>query len=135
MAFYRKLTACIENALSWSPVVLITGARQSGKTTLVQKIAQERGYHYQTFDDVRVLEASEQDPIGFIEALPKPVILDEVQRNPKLFLSIKKYVDEHRVPGNFILTGSAHPLLLPQLGDSLAGRMIFCNCIHFQRGR
>ena len=58
-----------------------------------------------------------------IRGLPKPVILDEVQRVPEIFLTIKHDVDQERIPGKFLVTGSANPLLLPRLGDSLAGRM------------
>jgi len=121
--YKRNLAVKVEKALKRSPVVLITGARQSGKTTLIKSVGQERGYSYVSFDDVRYLSAAKSDPIGFIAGLQKPVILDEVQRMPELFLAIKQDVDEHRIPGRYALTGSANPLLIPRLGDSLAGRM------------
>lgn len=69
------------------------------------------------------MSLAKNDPIGFIEGLQKPTILDEVQRVPEIFLSIKQDVDHNRKPGRYALTGSANPLLIPQLGDSLAGRM------------
>ena len=81
------------------------------------------GYHYISFDNDSQLQAAKADPIGFIHSLPENVILDEIQRVPELFTSIKSNVDNNRKPGRFILTGSANVLLLPKLADSLAGRM------------
>lgn len=106
-----------------TPVVLIHGPRQSGKTTLAQKLGAEREYAYFSFDDDVVLSAAQTDPVGFVADLPGRVILDEVQRAPELFTSLKTAVDRHRAPGRFILTGSANVLLVPRLADSLAGRM------------
>ena len=123
MIYSRNIQPKLIKALSRSPVTLLTGARQTGKTTLIKSLGKERGYSYITFDDIRFLSAAKNDPIGFINGLVKPVILDEVQRVPEIFLAIKQHVDENRQPGLFALTGSANPLLLPQLGDSLAGRM------------
>lgn len=119
----RFLAGKIERALGRSPVVLITGARQTGKSTLAKEIGKSRGYTYVSFDDISVFAAAKQDPIQFIAGLQKPVILDEIQRVPEIFLTIKKDVDDYREPGRYILTGSANPLLIPKLGDSLAGRM------------
>lgn len=121
-------------SLARSPVVLLTGARQTGKTTLIQQLQRSQGYTYITFDDLRYLSAVQNDPMGFIEQIQKPVILDEVQRVPALFLSIKQFVDQHRQPGLFALTGSANPLLLPRLGDSLAGRMELIELFPFTQG-
>jgi len=103
--------------------VLIHGSRQSGKTTLARRVGDRRGYTYITFDDDVQLAAALSDPIGFIGDLPERCILDEVQRAPTLFSTIKAAVDRRRTPGRFILTGSANVLLLPKLADSLAGRM------------
>ncbi len=121
--FKRNLQKKLEKALTRSPVVLLTGPRQSGKTTLMKEISKIRGYSYVTFDDINFLSAAKNDPMGFIAGLNKPVLLDEVQRVPELFLAIKHDVDENRTPGRYALTGSANPLLIPRLGDSLAGRM------------
>ncbi|MCB1058288.1 MAG: ATP-binding protein [Acidobacteria bacterium] len=110
-------------ALSDTPVVLIHGPRQSGKTTLAKKLGAERGYSYSSFDDDVVLAAARTDPVGFVDDLPDQVILDEVQRAPELFTSLKTAVDRRRAPGRFILTGSANVLVVPKLADSLAGRM------------
>ena len=111
------------DALEDTPVILIHGSRQCGKTTLAKSVGEVMGYAYITFDDENQLGAAKADPVGFVKSLPEKTILDEIQRVPELFLSIKESVDANRVPGRFILTGSANVLLLPQLSDSLAGRM------------
>lgn len=121
--FPRLLRPRVLEALQDSPVVLIHGPRQSGKTTLARDIGATEGYTYFTFDDDVRREAVAADPVGFVADLPDRVILDEVQRVPKLFTSIKADVDRHRKPGRYILTGSANVLMLPHLADSLAGRM------------
>lgn len=119
----RFATPRLLAALGDSPVVLVHGPRQCGKTSLVRRICEPRGYVYFSFDDPAVLSAASSDPSGFVADLPKQVILDEVQRVPSLFSSIKLSVDRDRRPGRFVLTGSANVLLLPTLSDSLAGRM------------
>jgi predicted AAA+ superfamily ATPase len=121
--FKRTIQPLLEDALKRSPIVLLTGARQTGKTTLVKEIGAHHNYHYITFDDIRFLSAAQSDPAGFIAGLPKPVILDEVQRVPEIFLPLKKDIDENRVPGRYLLTGSANPLMIPRLGDAFVGRM------------
>ena len=80
-------------------------------------------YEYISFDDDVVTEAARIDPIGFVNGLAKKVILDEVQRVPNIFSTLKKEIDRNRTPGRFILTGSANILRIPKLSDSLAGRM------------
>ena len=107
-------------ALADTPVVLVHGPRQCGKSTLAQTV---KGYAYITFDDAVQLAAAKADPVGFVADLPDKVILDEVQRVPELFASLKAAVDRGRRPGRLILTGSANVLLAPKLSDSLAGRM------------
>lgn len=76
-----------------------------------------------SFDEEAVRDAARRDPVGFVEGLPRRTILDEVQRVPELFTSLKAAIDERRAAGRFILTGSASVLLVPKLADSLAGRM------------
>ena len=121
---YQRFTQdSLLDALQDTPVVLIHGSRQCGKTTLAQLIGERHGYHYITLDDDNQLQAAKYDPVGFIQGMPEKVIIDEIQRAPELFTSIKASVDKNRKPGRFILTGSANVLLLPQLADSLAGRM------------
>ena len=113
----------LEEALADTPVVLIHGPRQCGKSTLAQTMAERRGYATFTFDDENVLRAARADPVGFCAELPAKAVLDEVQRIPELFTSIKALVDRDRRPGRLILTGSANVMMLPKLADSLAGRM------------
>jgi hypothetical protein len=113
----------VEEALADTPVVLIHGPRQSGKTTLARHVGKLKEYAYYSFDDVGVRSAAKDDPAGFIAGLPDRVILDEVQRVPELFSTIKLAVDRDRTPGRFILTGSANILMIPRVSDSLAGRM------------
>ncbi len=122
--YARHLTPRILEALSDTPVVLLHGARQAGKSTLAREIA--GGPHparYISLDDATNLAAASADPQGFVRGLGGPVVIDEVQRAPGLFLAIKQAVDENRVPGRFLLTGSANVLLLPQLAQTLVGRM------------
>ena len=124
IALYPRYSGqLLREAMVDTPVILIHGSRQCGKTTLAQEIGQQQGYYYISFDDDTQREAAQVDPIGFIQSLPEYVILDEVQRVPELFTAIKASVDNNRKPGRFILTGSANVLLLPKLADSLAGRM------------
>ena len=119
----RHLAPRLREALADTPAVLIHGPRQSGKTTLARTVGEPRGYRYVSFDDAAVLAAARRDPVGFVAALPPKTILDEVQRIPEIFTSLKAAIDRRRTPGRFILTGSANVLLVPRLADSLAGRM------------
>ena len=123
MLYQRFTGRTLLEALKDTPVVLIHGSRQCGKTTLAQSVGGQQGYRYISFDDDNQLQAAKADPVGFVKSLPELTILDEIQRAPELFTSIKASVDQNRKPGRFILTGSANLLLLPQLADSLAGRM------------
>ena len=132
--FKRNLFSRLLESMSTSFVVLLTGARQTGKTTLMERIVKEKGYTYSTFDDLRTLAAAKEDPIGFISDLKKPTILDEVQRVPEVFLPIKQDIDKHKKAGRYILTGSANPLLVPHLSDSLAGRMEILNLWPLSQG-
>lgn len=110
-------------ALADTPVVLIHGPRQCGKTTLAQSVGKAVGYAYISFDSDVLRAAAQADPVGFVADLPDKVVLDEVQRVPELFTALKMAVDRDRRPGRFILTGSANVLLVPKLADSLAGRL------------
>lgn len=111
-------------ALKDTPVVLLVGARQTGKSTLVQELATTvHPARYLTLDDAGVLAAARSDPAGFLAGLTGSVVLDEVQRAPELFLALKLAVDRNRRSGRFLLTGSANVLLLPRLAETLVGRM------------
>ena len=119
----RNITTKINAALGDTPVVLLNGARQTGKSTLAQQIAGARGGQYVTLDDATVLAAAASDPAGFLSGLAAFAVIDEVQRAPQLFPAIKLLVDRDRKPGRFLLTGSANVFMLPDLSESLAGRM------------
>ena len=91
-------------------------------------------FHYVTFDDELLYLAAKSNPAGFIADIEKPVIIDEVQRIPEIFLAIKMDVDKNRTAGRYLLTGSANPLLIPRLGDSLAGRMEVIDLMPLSQG-
>ncbi len=122
--YKRNLLNNILEALADTPVVFLRGARQTGKTTLVQEMA--NGLHparYVTLDNAAVLSAASADPAGFIAGIEKPVVIDEAQRVRELFLAIKEDVDRDRQPGRYLLTGSADVLTIPKVAEALAGRM------------
>ena len=148
LAFYpRYIEQRLIEALEDSPVVLIQGPRQCGKTTLAQMVCapqhlisngnrlawgghplssltvNTRGYTYISFDDDVARAGAEADPMGFVADLPERVILDEIQRVPALFTALKMEVDRRRVSGRFVLTGSTNVLRVPTIQDSLAGRL------------
>ena len=122
--YRRSLEEPLRTALADTPVVLLNGARQTGKTTLARTLA-DRGHAatYISLDDAGTLSLARNDPVGFLAGLEGSVILDEVQRAPELLTAIKIEVDRQRTPGRFLLTGSANVLALPRLSESLAGRM------------
>jgi len=111
----------LQAALRVLPVSVLTGARQTGKTTLAKLIKPSRAYF--TLDEVGVLDQAERNPDSLLAT--RPVILDEVQRAPQLLLAVKRAVDERRRAGDFILTGSANLLLMEKVADTLAGRAIY----------
>jgi len=126
--YTRFLEREIIESLGISPVVLIRGARYSGKTTLAKSLLNKKiAREYITFDSPEVLIQIEEDVEQFFHSLPPRTVIDEVQRIPHYFHVIKKIVDDYRSQGNkgnrFILTGSANIFLLPKLSESLAGRM------------
>lgn len=119
----RNLTPRIRAALADTPAVFLRGARQTGKTTLAKTFCKEDGRTYVTLDNLTALTAAGEDPTGFVRELPKPAVIDEIQRAPGLLLAIKEDIDRERQPGKYLLTGSANVLALPGVADSLAGRM------------
>lgn len=105
--------------LSVMPAVVVTGARQTGKSTLVQKFFGDRKYY--TLDDLDVREAARKEPEILTDGR-LPLTVDEVQREPDLLHSVKRSIDNNRQPGRFLLTGSANLLLMRKVSESLAGR-------------
>ena len=112
----------IINALQTRRIVLLSGPRQCGKTTLAKSLGNKQMI-YRTLDDISLLQSAKSDPHGFIKRTDKTMIIDEIQRAPDLVLAIKKAVDEDTSPGQFLLTGSAHINSLPTISESLAGRV------------
>ena len=130
----RHIQDSVRRAMADTPVVLLNGARQTGKTTLAQAIAGKTGADYFTLDDAATLALAAGDPAGFIRNLTGPVVLDEIQKAPDLFPAIKLAVDRNRQPGRFLLTGSANVMTLPRLSESLAGRMEIIPLFPFSAG-
>lgn len=119
----RLIEPRVRDALSDTPVVLVVGPRQAGKSTLVSMLSEGTSRRLLTLDDAQVLAAARADAAGFIAGLDGEVALDEVQRAPELLLAIKASVDRDRRPGRFLLTGSANVLSLPRVADALTGRI------------
>jgi len=116
----REITPRLVGALRRLPVVVLSGLRQTGKSTLLQnEAALARGHAYRTLDDFATLAAARANPESLLEGA---VILDEVQRCPELLVALKRSVDEQRRPGRFILSGSANLALLGHVSETLAGR-------------
>lgn len=119
----REIAPRLARATQTMPVVVLSGLRQTGKSTLLQReksIAVARSYR--TLDDFAVLAAARTNPESLLE---DTVTLDEVQRCPELLLAIKRSVDERRLPGRFVLSGSANLALLGHVSESLAGRAVY----------
>jgi predicted AAA+ superfamily ATPase len=117
------LAGPLADALGDTPVVVVAGPRQAGKSTLSSHLVAERNGTWLTLDDAETLDAARTDPVGFVAGRPGLVGIDEAQRVPELLLAIKAEVDRRRRPGRFLLTGSTRLLGAPRLADSLAGRM------------
>ncbi len=116
----------LELRAAWrdTPVTMIVGPRQSGKSTLAQALADElEDARYLTLDRGVALAAAREDPATFVAGNARTLVIDEVQRAPELLLEIKASVDSDRRPGRFVLTGSADVLTLPRVAETLAGRM------------
>ncbi|MGZ3937074.1 MAG: ATP-binding protein [Flavisolibacter sp.] len=120
----RYLQEPILESLKHFPAVLLTGARQVGKSTLAQALIKASwDATYFTLDDRTILDAALRDPDGFVNGLPMPAVIDEVQKAPDLLRAIKRGVDQNRRPGQYLLTGSANIMTLSTVSESLAGRI------------
>lgn len=116
----RAVEPALSERLRVMPAVVVTGARQTGKSTLAaERVPGSR--RYASLDDLDVLDAARRDPEALVGGT-KPMTLDEVQREPALLASVKRAIDRARKPGRFLLTGSANLLLMRQVSESLAGR-------------
>ncbi|CAA6806481.1 MAG: Putative AAA ATPase [uncultured Sulfurovum sp.] len=116
----RSIETILKIALKISPIVLLKGARQVGKSTLALELNQ----NYIVLDDVSTRLNAKDDPNRFIETLEKPVTIDEIQKVPELLESLKIYIDKERNNGDFLITGSANILDMKETKDTLAGRII-----------
>lgn len=122
-------------ALDDTRIVVVQGARQVGKTTLIRDVTADRGGRLVTFDDDLTRVAAQADPSGFLAQFPQGTLaIDEVQRAPELVLALKLAVDRDPRPGGFLLTGSANLLRLPAMQDSLAGRAESVDLFGFSQG-
>ena len=116
----RSIDHSLQSRLGSMPAVVVTGARQTGKSTLCKELVPgKRRYH--SLEDLDALDAVQNDP-DLLVGGDAPITLDEVQRAPDLLLSVKRQIDSKRRPGQFLLTGSANLLLMRRVAESLAGR-------------
>jgi len=130
--FHRDLAPTVISAIEEMPVVVITGMRQTGKTTFLRKQPGLTRRRYVTFDDFPQLAAAKSDPEQFVSS-EKPLIIDEAQKCPEIFSAIKRAVDRKRTPGQFLLSGSANFSLLKKVTESLAGRAVYFEMFPFSR--
>lgn len=126
MYIKRKIEDTILNVNSTFPVLMLTGPRQSGKTTLLSKLS-EANRKYVTLDDPADRLFAKNEPTAFLERYSPPVIIDEIQYAPELFPYIKMYVDRHKNSGDFWLTGSQMFHMMKNVSESLAGRVGIVN--------
>ena len=130
----RAAEQALGHAVRVFPVVVIMGARQTGKTTLVRSHPALRSHLYLSLDDLDVRIQAREDPEALVERADT-LVLDEVQRARDLLIAVKRVVDSdpRRTPGRFVLTGSANLLVLTRLGETLAGRAVYVNLWPFTR--
>ena len=133
MLIARAVEARYRGTVAARRVTVVTGPRQSGKTTLVR--AQLGNGTYRSLDDQATLNAALADPVGFLALGAKPLVIDEVQRaGEPLVRAIKLNVDRDIAPGQFVLTGSSNFLTVPTISESLAGRAGFVEVWPFTQG-
>ena len=130
----RAASPTIRHAMRVSPVVVVLGARQTGKTTLVRSLPQLAKRPYQTLDDFDLRAQAAADPEAVVDRAPS-LVIDEVQRVRDLLIAVKRAVDRDRkrTPGRFVLTGSANLLMMEQIGETLAGRATYVTLWPFTR--
>jgi uncharacterized protein len=130
----RAVRTVVEAALADTPVVVINGARQVGKTTLVQSLSYPGTAEFVTLDDPASREAAQMDPRAFVDRPVDTLVIDEAQLVPGLFRAIKAEVDRDRRPGRFVLTGSSRLLAAPDMADALVGRVELLELWPFSQG-
>lgn len=128
----REASTPLLQALKSMPVVVLSGMRQSGKSTLLEHLPHHADRKYYSFDDYNILAAARNDPESFIN-ISQPITIDEAQKLPEILSVIKRAVDKDRRPGRFILSGSANFLLLKNVAESLAGRAVYLTLYPFTR--
>ena len=128
----RHITSALLHALKDNPVVLLNGARQTGKSTLVQHLGEKRPRSYESLDDLDTLELAGSNPEALVNREGQ-FSFDEVQRSPALLLAVKRAVDKRRIAGRFILTGSANLLLMKRISETLAGRAVYFSLLPLSR--
>lgn len=130
----RAIGKSVEAALADTPVVVLNGARQVGKTTLVRSLPYPGTSEFVTLDEAASREAAQLDPRAFVDRPIDTLVIDEVQLVPSLFRAIKADVDRERRPGRFLLTGSSRLLAAPDMADALVGRVEMLELWPFSQG-
>jgi predicted AAA+ superfamily ATPase len=120
----RDIASAVNDALADIPVVVLTGMRQTGKSTFLQNEPSLKRRRYVSFDDFAQLAAAKEDPDGFV-ATDEPMTIDEAHKCPEVLGAIKRSVDRERIPGKFLLSGSANFSMLRGISESLAGRAVY----------
>jgi predicted AAA+ superfamily ATPase len=129
----RSLEPVLKRAVAEFPAVVLTGPRQSGKTTLLKHLFSDE-YRYVSLESPDVRASAIEDPRGFLEMYPPPVIFDEVQYSPDLLPYMKEKIDEDRDRcGQYLLTGSQNLLLMERVTESLAGRAAMLRLLPLSR--
>jgi len=128
----RDITSAVSIALENMPVVVVTGMRQTGKTTFLCSQSDISDRSYVNFDDFAQLESAKSDPDGFLRR-EQPLTIDEAHKCPEIFGAIKRAVDKERIPGQFLLSGSADFSILKNITESLAGRSVYLAIHPFNR--
>lgn len=126
----RTLSQVIKKAVKTFPAIILTGPRQSGKTTLLKNLF-SKTHFYLTLETPDVRLRAMADPEGFLNHLPKPVIIDEIQYLPELLFYIKNFIDKQRKPGYWLITGSQNFVLMEKVTESLAGRAAVLTLLPF----
>lgn len=128
----RDISDAVSAALENMPVVVVTGMRQTGKTTFLCSQLGLGDRIYVSFDDFAQLEAAKSDPDGFVNR-SQPLTIDEAHKCPEIFSAIKRAVDKKRIAGQFLLSGSANFIILKNIAESLAGRSVYLALYPFNR--